>query len=67
MPTRIPKGDNVPPVTTGTSVPAYSVTPVKEVDMKTNPDSKTESPFFSITAMPAYQGTSFEVGQQRLM
>lgn len=49
---------NPPPVTTGTSTPAYSVFSEKD---PSNPSTILQ--YQTITASPAYRGTSLEVGQ----
>ena len=51
-----------PPVTTGTSSPAYSVFCEKD---PSNPSTILQ--YKSITAAPAYTGTSSEVGQRNLI
>lgn len=50
---------NPPPVTTGTSTPAYSAFNEKD---PSNPSTILQ--YQTITATPAYRGTSLEVGQR---
>lgn len=53
---------NPPPVTTGTSTPAYSIFSEKD---PSNPSTILQ--YQTITASPAYRGTSLEVGQRNLI
>ena len=53
---------NPPPVTTGTSTPAYSVFNEKD---PSNPSSILQ--YQTITATPAYRGTSLEVSRRNLV
>ena len=53
---------NPPPVTTGTSTPAYSVFNEKD---PSNPSTILQ--YQTITATPAYRGTSLEVRQRNLV